>query len=95
MVGQTRGVQAASSAAGVTAVNDDTEHAVHSLSGEAAGLGCFPVAAGVEHGNAVGRRGVELEDVDADDDDGDGAVAVREGLGGVVAASPSWVPQGC
>lgn len=87
----------ASSAAGVMVVNDDTGRVVRSLSGEAAGLGCFPVAAGVEHGNAVGRRGVELEAVVVDDD-GDGADAVEEGLGGAAAASPSWepwMPLGC
>lgn len=93
-------VQVVSPGASVKVVIGEPERAVHSLTGEAGGCGCFPGAVEEEeHGIAAGRREVELEAADDEDDDGDeGGGAVGEVPGDAVASSPSCDPlmsQGC
>lgn len=48
-------MQEASSGAGWEVVIGEPERAVHSLTGEAGGCGCFPDAAEVGRGIAAGR----------------------------------------
>lgn len=55
MLEQTGEVQEASPGADGKVVIGEPERAVHSLTGEAGGCGCFPDAAEVVHGSAVGR----------------------------------------
>lgn len=55
MLKQTGEVQEASPGADGEAAIGEPEGAVHSLTGEAGGRGCFPDAAEVERGTAVGR----------------------------------------
>lgn len=101
---QTAEVQVVSPGASVKAVIGEPERAVHSLTGEAGGRGCFPGAVELGHGIAAGRPGVELGAVDDEDDDGGGGdgggvvAVVGEVPDGAVTSSPScgpWMSQGC